>query len=140
MLRWTATARTAQSGVYQYAPQRGPADVDALALSKQFAQVGVVGSEVAGAGKAQHLGPGCLGCGVGRPATTMAVSEYGGSSPPVCRQDAPGMARAHSHQLGCLARGHLLRQQTVQDLESRLFFLVQRHILHKGTVTFMLTS
>ena len=62
----------------------------------------------------------------------MAVSQGGDTLPPVCRQDTPGVARAHSHQLGCLVHGHLLCPQAVQDLESALFFLVQRHILHRG--------
>ena len=70
----------------------------------------------------------------------MAVSQGGGTLPPVRRQDTSGVARAHSHHCGCLVHSHLLCPQAVQNLESYLFFLVQRHILHKGSVTFMLTS
>ena len=51
MLGRTATARAVQPGGNQYASQRTAVDVDTLALSKQFAQVGVVGSAVAGAGQ-----------------------------------------------------------------------------------------
>ena len=92
----------------------------------------MVGSQVAGAGQVQHLGADGLRCCVGRPTTTMAVSQGDGTLPLVRRQNAPGVACAHSHQPGCLVHGHLLCPQAVQDLEPRLFFLVQRHILHRG--------
>ena len=80
MLWPTATTRAVQPGGHQYAPQRAVVDVDALALSKQFAQVGVVGSEVAGTGKVQHRSSGCLRCCVGRPTTAMAVTSAATSS------------------------------------------------------------
>ena len=38
------------------------------------------------------------------------------------------------------SKGHVLSEHTVQNLESCLFFLSQCHILHKGSVTFMLAS
>ena len=59
---------------------------------------------------------------------------------PVIRQYAPGVAWAHSHQCSRLIQSHMLYQQAVQNLESRLFFRSQSHILHGVNVTFLLAS
>ena len=61
-------------------------------------------------------------------------------SRPVSRQDAPGVARADSHQFSRLIQGNVLGEKAVQNLESRLFFGIQSHILHGVNVTFMLAS
>ena len=50
------------------------------------------------------------------------------------------MASGDTHQRRCLVQGHVLSEQTVQDLKPCLFLLSQCHILHKGSVTFMLAS
>ena len=39
---------------------------------------------------------------------------------------------------GCLVQRHVLSQQAVQNLKSRLFFCRQSHILHRGNVTLYL--
>ena len=59
---------------------------------------------------------------------------------PVIRQYAAGVAWAHSHQSGSLVQGHMLREQAVENLESRLFLGSQSHILHEVSVTFLLAS
>ena len=59
---------------------------------------------------------------------------------PVIRQYAPDVARAHSHQSDGLVQCHVLREQAVENLESRLFFGLQSHILHEVSVTFVLAS
>ena len=46
VLGWTATARTAQTGVQQDPPQGGPADMDAFPFSQQLREMGVVDSFV----------------------------------------------------------------------------------------------
>ena len=48
VLWWTLLPRTAQPRPHQNAPQGGPADVDALALAQQLAQMRVVGPSVPG--------------------------------------------------------------------------------------------
>ena len=68
----------------------------------------------------------------------MAVGNCGTSLLPVGRQHAPGVPGADTHQRGCLVQGHVFRQQAAQNLESRLFFGCQSHILHGVNVTFML--
>ena len=81
-----------------------------------------------------------IGCGVGR--STAAVTMGEGSRAPLligC-QDAPGVARADSHQFSRLVQGNVLREEAVQDLKSGLFFLSQSHILHGVNVTFLLAS
>ena len=57
-------------------------------------------------------------------------------NPPVCA----GCGAGHSHQCGSLVQCHVLREQAVQNLKSRLFFGLQSHILHEVSVTFMLAS
>ena len=69
----------------------------------------------------------------------MAVSQCGCSFFSVSCKNAPGVACAHSHQRGRLVHRHMLRQQAVEDLKSCLLLLVQCHILHEVTVTFMLS-
>ena len=70
----------------------------------------------------------------------MTVSNGGSAQFPVSRQNTPGVAIGDTHQRGCLVQSHVLSEQTVQDLKSCLFFLSQCHILHKGSVTFLLAS
>ena len=59
---------------------------------------------------------------------------------PVGRQDMLGVARGDTHQRGCLVQCHVLGEQTVQNLESCLFFLRQSHILHDVNLTFLLAN
>ena len=136
----TPSPRTAQTGVDQDAPQGGPADVDAVALTQQLAEMGVVGPRVSGTSQVNHGGCNGLGCCVGWPAATMTVSNGGSAQFPVSRQNTPGVAIGDTHQRGCLVQSHVLSEQTDQDLKSCLFFLSQCHILHKGSVTFLLAS
>ena len=81
-----------------------------------------------------------LGCCVGWPAAPVTVSNGGCAQLPVSRQNTPGVASGDTHQRRCLVQGHALSKQTVQNLESCLVFLSQCHILHQGSVTFMLAS
>ena len=53
---WTPSPRTAQPGVDQDAPQGGPADVDAVALAQQLAEMGVVGPGVPGTSQTHYIG------------------------------------------------------------------------------------
>ena len=55
-------------------------------------------------------------------------------------QHAPGVPSGDTHQRGCLVQCHVLSEQTVQNLNSCLFFLSQSHILHTVNMTFMLAS
>ena len=59
-----AVARALQAGTHQYAPQSSPADVYALAIREQLAQVSVVDLRVTGLSKAQHFGPCRIRCHV----------------------------------------------------------------------------
>ena len=102
--------------------------------------MGVVGSLVHRASQVNHSAPGRLGNSVGRLAAPMAVGKGCSSVLPVIRQYAPGVAWAHSNQSGSLVQCHVLREQAVQNLESRLFFRSQSHILHGVNVTFLLAS
>ena len=67
-----------------------------------------------------------------------ATPSFGGFR--LSSQDAPGVSGADTHQRGCLIQRHVLSQQTVQNLKSRLFFGIQCHILHGVNVTFLLAS
>ena len=87
-----------------------------------------------------HVGRHRLGCCVDRSAAPVAVCQGGCSFLPVGSRDAAGVACADTHQLGRLIQHHLLCQQTVQNLDSQLFFWRQCHILHAVSVTFMLAS
>ena len=121
-----------------HAPQGGP--VDAVALAQQLAEMGVVGPCVPGASQVNHSGCNGLGSCVGRLAAPETVNNGGRAFLLVSRKDAPGVAWAHSHQRGCLVQCHVFCEQAVEDLESRLFFGRQSHILHKLNVTFLLAS
>ena len=127
-------------GVDQNAPQGGPADDDALALGKQLAEMGVVGTCGGGTSHVDHVGHHGIGCGVGRPAAPVAMGEGSRASLLVGCQDAPGVARADSHKFSCLAQGNVLHEEAVQGLKSCLFFLSLSHILHGVNVTFLLAS
>ena len=50
------------------------------------------------------------------------MSNGGSAQFPVSREDAPGVAGGDTHQRGSLVQGHVLSEQTVQNLESGLFF------------------
>ena len=140
VLGWTPSPRTAETGVDQDAPQGGPADVDALALAKQLAEMGVVGPFVPGASQTNYAGHHGIGRCVGWPAAPVTVSNGGCAPFPVSRQDTPGVASGDTHQRGCLVQCHVLSEQTVQNLKSCLFFLSRSHILHGVNVTFMPAS
>ena len=135
VLRWTPFPRVAQAGVQQDAPQGAPANVDTLTFTEQLAQVSVVGSRLAGTGQMQCLRLGRPRRCVGNGAAAMTVGEGGGAVRPVSRQNAPGMAGAHSHQCCRLIQCHMFRQQAVQNLKPSLFFCRQSHILHGVNVT-----
>ncbi len=81
----TPSPRTAQPRVDQDAPQGGPADVDAVALTQQLAEMGVVGPGVPGTSQTHYIGHHGIGCCVGWPAAPVAVSNGGGSLIPVSR-------------------------------------------------------
>ena len=104
------------------------------------AEMGVVGPGVPGTSQVNHGSCNGLGCCVGWPAATMTVGNGGSAQFPVSRQDTPGVASGDTHQRRCLVQCHVLSEQTVQNLKSCLFFLSQCHILHKGSVTFMLAT
>ena len=80
--------------------------MDAFPLRQQLGQMGVVDASVPGAGQVHHVGGEPLGRGVGRSATAVAVSQSRRAALTVGRQDPPGVARGHSHQLGGLVQGN----------------------------------
>ena len=100
----------------------------------------MIGSSVPGVDQVNHIGHQGIGRRVGRLAPMVAVSNGGSAFLPVSCQDAPGVSGADTHQRGCLIQRHVLSQQTVQNLKSRLFFGIQCHILHGVNVTFLLAS
>ena len=110
MLRRPTPTRAAHPCAHQYAPQRAPADVYALPLPEQLTQVRVVDSGVSGPSQTYCFDRQCARCSIGRAATSVAVSYCGCSLLSVCRQYAPGMACAQSHQCRCLLRRHMPRQ------------------------------
>ena len=132
--------RTAEASVDQDTPRRSTADVEALSLTEQLGKMGVVGSLVHRASQVNHPAPDSLGNSVGRLAAPVAMGQGCSAVPPVIRQYAAGVAWAHSHQSGGLVQCHVLREQTVENLESRLFLGSQSHILHEVSVTFLLAS
>ena len=132
--------RTAEPGVDLDTPQGGPADVDAVALAQQLAEMGVVGPCVPGVSQVNHSGCNGLGSCAGRLAATETVSNGGSVFLLVSRKDTPGVSRADTHQCSGLIQRHVLCQQAVQSPESRLFFGSQSHILHELNVTFLLAS
>ena len=140
VLGLASSSWTVQTGVDQDASQGGPADVDALAFAGQLCQMRVVGSLVNRAGQVNYPAPDRLGNSVGRLAAPEAVGKGGGSVLPVIRQNAPGVPSADTHQRSRLIQCHVLSQQAVQNLESRLFSGRQSHILHWVNVTFLLAS
>ena len=87
-----------------------------------------------------HSGCNGLGSCVGRLAAPETVSNGGNAFLLVSRKDTPGVSRADTHECSRLIQRHVLSQQAVEDLESRLFFGRQSHILHKLNVTFLLAS
>ena len=87
-----------------------------------------------------YVGEHRLGCCVVRFASAMAMNDGGNAFLSISRQNASGVTRADTHQRGCLVQRHVLSEQTVQDLESGLFFWIQSHILHTVNMTFMLAS
>ena len=48
----------------------------------------------------------------------MTVSDGGNALLSISRQDAPGVASGDTHERRCLVQGHVLSEQTVQNLES----------------------
>ena len=63
----------------------------------------------------------------------FTMSECGCSLLPIGRQDAPGVAYAHSHEDCRLIQANMLCQQAVEDLKSCLLLLRQRQRLHSRT-------
>ena len=136
----TPSPRTAQPGVDQDAPQGGPADVDAVALAEQLAEMGVASPCVPGTSQTHYAGHHGIRCRVGWPAAPVTMGEGSCAFLPVGRQNAPGAASGDTHQRGCLVQCHVLSEQTVQNLKSCLFFLRQSHILHEVNLTFLPAS
>ena len=56
------------------------------------------------------------------------MGESSGTLLPVSRQDASGVPGSDTDKRGCLVQRHVLRQQAVQNLKSRLLFGSQSHI------------
>ena len=102
--------------------------------------MGVVGSLVHRASQVNHPAPDRLGNSVGRPAAAVTMGKGSRASLLIGCQDAPGVARADSHQSDCLVQGNVLGEEAVQDLKSGLFFLSQSHILDEVNVPFLLAS
>ena len=102
----------------------------------------MVGSFVHRASQVNHSAPGRLGNSVGRLAAPMAVGngDAAPSSSGKPSEYAGVWAWAHSNQNGSLVQCHVLREQAVENLKSRLFFGLQCHILHEVSVIFMLAS
>ena len=69
----TPSPRAGESGVQQDAPQGGPANVDAVALAQQLAEMGVVGPCVPGASQPHYAGHHGIGCRVGWLAAPVAA-------------------------------------------------------------------
>ena len=91
-------------------PQSGPADVDAVALAQQLAEMGVVGPGVSGTSQVNHGSCNGLGCCVGWPAATMTVGNGGSAQFPVSRQNTPGVASGDTPWAKAYHRLLLLRQ------------------------------
>ena len=108
--------RTLQSGVHQDPPQGGPADDDAVAFGKQFAEMGVVGTCASGTTQVDHVSHHSIGCGVGRPAAPVTMGESSCASLLVGCQDAPGLALADAHEFSRLVQGNVLREKAVENL------------------------
>ena len=140
VLRWAPSPRTFQSGVDQDAPRGGPADDDALTFGKQLTEMRVVGAFVPGASQVDHIGQHGIGCGVGRSTAAVTMGEGSRASLLIGRQDAPGVARADSHQFSRLIQGNVLGEEAVQNLKSGLFFRGQSHIHPMVNVTFLLNT
>ena len=113
--------------------QANDARVARLRTSVRRAIIGVIAHLL-------HIGHHGIGRCVGWLAAPVPVSHGGGSLLPVSRQNAPGVPSGDTHQRGCLIQCHVLREQTVQNLKSGLFFWIQSHILHTVNMTFMLAS
>ena len=110
VLRWPTSAWAVLTGAHQQATQRAASYVYAFAFPQQLAHMRVVGPRIPRARQMQHSGLRCLRYRVGRSTTSMTVGECGRSFLPVCRQYAPGMACAQSHQYRCLLRRHISSQ------------------------------
>ena len=102
--------------------------------------MGVVGVMVNRAGQMHHPALDGLGSRIGWFQTPEAMGQGGSSVPPVSLQYASGVSHGNPHEFSRLVQGHLLRKQVVENLESRLFFGLQYHILHGVNVTFLLAS
>ena len=81
--------RTAQTGVDRDAPQGGPADVDAVALAEQLAEMGVVSTCVPGTSRTHYAGHHGIRCRVGWPAAPVTMGEGSCAFLPVGRQNTP---------------------------------------------------
>ena len=84
--------------------------------------VGEHGSLVSGAGQVYYVDGHYRRCGVGWLVPPAAMSDGANALLSISRQDAPGVSRADTHQRGCLVQRHVISEQAVQDLDSRLFF------------------
>ena len=102
--------------------------------------MGVVGSLVNRARQVNYPAPDRIGDGVGRLAAPEAVGKGGSYVLPEIRQNALGMSRALSRECRRLVQRHVLSKQVVENLESRLFFGRQSHILHGVNVRLLLAS
>ena len=105
---WSTLPGTAQPSAQQDPSQGGPANVDTFPFRQQLRQMGVVDARVPGAGQMHHVGNDRFRGGVCRWAATVAMGQSLRPALTIGRQDAPGVSRGHSHQLGCLVQGHVL--------------------------------
>ena len=128
-------AGTADASLGENAPHGGPAQVDPFPFPQQLGEVSVVGALVALSGQFHHHGSLRGWDSVVGSTAAVAMCQRGGAVFAIGGQHAAGVALGHSQQLGGLVDGHLVFQNGVEHGQSGLFFLVQRHILHKPKST-----
>ena len=114
VLRRVPTAGTTVARLGQNAPHRGSAEVNALPLTQQLGEVGVVGALVALRRQFHHGGSLGRRDGVVGTAAAVAVGQGGDAMLAVGRQHPVGVALAHFQQLGDLVNGHLVFQNGVE--------------------------
>ena len=97
--------------------------------------MGMIDPAVALFGKGKYLLLDGQGRNIGRNTATVAVGEGGGALLPVRRQNAPPVAFAHSHHLGCLLHGPAPFDYTVQNLQPVLLSRSQYQPFHGLTLS-----
>ena len=82
--------------------------MDALAFAEQLIELSMVGSLVNRSSQMHHPAHGRFGDSVDRLVSPEAVGQGCGSTLPVSRQHAPGMAQGNAHELSRLVQGDVL--------------------------------